>query len=504
MKKLLLSLVAAVMAPVLSWSQLAPGSFGQDFTITDQFGETHNLYSYLDQGYTVFLDVSATWCGPCWNYHTSGALDEIYFNHGPSGAPGVSASTTDDAMVIWLDGDGQTDDATMTNGAGSLAGQVNWLNPAGTPIEFPMANPATALANQINDDYAIAYFPTIYRICPNRIVTEVGQAGAADLYASVGDCPAPASFSNDPLMLSYNGDVVTCGAVNVAVTIQNNGLTPLTACTITVTGGVAPVSYDWTGNLSTYAIDEVNVGTVNMTSAGNLQVSITSADDDASNNNYTASIGFADDATTRIRLEITFDNWPEEASWEITNDNGNVVASEAYSAANADGSSVVENVYLPSTGCYQLTWYDAYGDGLNGSIWGATDGSVLVTSRNEDGSLNSVLWDYDGSYGFYEAAAKANVNVLLGVGEVATASEFRVYPNPASDRVTFDYTLASSENVVIEMVDMVGNIVKVQNLGNMAAGANQSQITLDAIAAGIYMVNFKAGNSVSVSKLTVK
>jgi hypothetical protein len=502
MKKLLLSLVAALMAPMLSWSQLAPGSFGQDFTITDQFGESHNLYSYLDQGYTVFLDVSATWCGPCWAYHTSGALDEVYINHGPAGAPGVSATTSDDVMVIWIDGDGTTTDADMA-GTGS-ATQGNWLNPSGTPVEFPMANPATALANQINDDYAIAYFPTIYRICPNRIVTEVGQAGAADLYASIGECPAPASFSNDPLILSYNGDVVTCGDVNVAVTIQNNGLSPLTACTITVTGGVSPVSYNWSGNLSTYGIAEVNVGTVNMTSAGTLQVAITSTDDDASNNNYAAQIGFADDATTRIRLEITFDNWPEEASWEITNENGNVVASEQYSAANADGSSLVENVYLPSTGCYQLNWYDAYGDGLNGSIWGATDGSVLVTSRNEDGSVNSVIWDYDGSYGFYDQSAKANVNVLLGVNEVATATEFRVYPNPASDRVTFDYTLASTEMVVVEMVDMVGNVVMVQNLGNMSAGANQSQISLDGIAAGIYMVNFKAGNSVSVSKLTVK
>ena len=305
-------------------------------------------------------------------------------------------------------------------------------------------------------------------------------------------------------MLSYNGDVVTCGDVNVAVTIQNNGLTPLTACTITVTGGVAPVSYNWTGNLTTYAIAQVNVGTVSMTGAGNLQVAITSADDDASNNNYTASIGFADDATTHIMMEITFDNWPEEAAWEITNENGNVVASAAYGTANPDASSLVEHAYLPSTGCYQFTWYDAYGDGLNGSIWGATDGSVLVRSVNNDGSTASVLWDYDGSYGFYEAAAKANVNQLVGIEEVASAADFRVYPNPATDRVTFDYTLASSEMVVIEMVDMVGNIVKVQNIGNMSAGANQSQISLDGIAAGIYMVNFKAGNSVSVSKLTVK
>jgi hypothetical protein len=51
---------------------------------------------------------------------------------------------------------------------------------------------------------------------------------------------------------------------------------------------------------------------------------------------------------------------------------------------------------------------------------------------------------------------------------------------------------------------MVGNVVSVQNLGNMSAGTNQSQVSLDGIAAGIYMVNFKAGNNLSVSKLTVK
>jgi hypothetical protein len=294
MKKLLLSLVAAVMAPVLSFAQLPDGSFAEDFTVTDQFGVEHNLYNYLDQGYTVFLDVSATWCGPCWGYHIGGALDELYLDHGPMGAPGVSQTTTDEVMVIWVDGDAETTDAEMAGGAGS---QGNWYGPGSsdTTVFFPMTNPAAAVANQINTDYAIGYFPTIYRICPNRVVTEVGQLGVADLYASVDVCPPPASFNNDPLILSYGGDFVTCGDVNVAVTIQNNGLTPLTACTITVTGGTSPITYNWTGNLDTYETATVNVGTANMTASGNLEVTITSPDDDASNNSYEAAVGFAAD-----------------------------------------------------------------------------------------------------------------------------------------------------------------------------------------------------------------
>jgi thiol-disulfide isomerase/thioredoxin len=65
MKKALLLMVVAVMSSTMSFAQLPAGSFGQDFTITDQFGVSHNLYNYLDQGYTVYVDVSATWCGPC-------------------------------------------------------------------------------------------------------------------------------------------------------------------------------------------------------------------------------------------------------------------------------------------------------------------------------------------------------------------------------------------------------------------------------------------------------
>ncbi len=392
-------------------AQLPAGSYAADFTVTDQFGVSHNLHNYLNQGYTVFLNVDATWNGPGWSYLNSNALNDLYTNHGPAGATGVSSSTTNDVMVIWIDGDASTTNSDM-NGTGANT-QGNWLNPTGTaPIEFPMANPAAALAGTITTDYAIAYYPTIYRICPNRIATEVPPLDGIGLYTTLQNCPIPAYQMNDPSILSYEGDIATCGNANVAVTIQNNGTSPLTSCTFTVNGGVAPLIFNWTGNLTTYETEIVNIGTVNLIESSNLFISITSADDNTGNNEIVAPISFAVEGTTQVKIDILFDRYPEESSWYIADEAGNVVASADYSVAPipADNSTKIENVFLPSNGCYTFYALDEFGDGFydmqNGA---AANGHMIVTSLYSNGSAFSWLWYYNGTYDYSIAELKMNI-----------------------------------------------------------------------------------------------
>jgi thiol-disulfide isomerase/thioredoxin len=186
-----------------SHAQLTDGSIAADFTFTDMNGVSQNLYSYLNQGKYVALDVSATWCGPCWEYHSQiQTMENLYKKHDTPGDKKWK--------VLFVEGDPKTNDACMTKSAGCTGStsQGNWLN--GTL--YPMCNPPAGVPlTNFTANYKINFFPTLYLICPNKKV--------------YGEILNDANL-DWPTVLDWENVCKKCGSsVNVDALNINNSLT---------------------------------------------------------------------------------------------------------------------------------------------------------------------------------------------------------------------------------------------------------------------------------------
>ena len=111
------------------------------------------------------------------------------------------------------------------------------------------------------------------------------------------------------------------------------------------------------------------------------------------------------DGEAKMIFEITLDQYPGETGWILTDlSNGqpveSVVAGEySYEEAN---QTIVYDLCVPETGV-ELILSDTYGDGLEGSLFGGSDGNFIILGDAEPcGSLDT-LWALEAP-GFGSAA----------------------------------------------------------------------------------------------------
>ncbi len=484
MKKILQIAIVALFAVSTAKAQLPDGSVAPDFTLVDINGVSHNLYTYLDSGYTVFIDFSAVWCGPCWSYHTSGALEDLYMQHGPAGMPNVDPTTTDDVMVFFIEGDA-ADSAALGGTGGNTQG--NWIQ--GTPYPLILTDATQATGQQVTTDYSIAYWPTLYKVCPDRLTSLAGQP--SNPYSLVSACPPAASNNNDARTFDYAGETVTCeGDLTPQITIQNYGLTNLTSLTIEVKlNGTTQSTTPWTGNLGTYGTEDVTLPALTGL-ANNDAVTIdvsqpnNATDADPSNNPTVAfNVALATQNThTNVTVTIETDAYGSETTWEITNSSGaSVLSGGPYNDLTAAGTTPQTPVSgtLNPNECHTFTIYDSYGDGIDAG-YGA--GSFLVADDNGTTLASG------GQFAESTAAAFKTGAATVGINDIT--SNLTVYPSPVKDVLTIngDYNSAN-------IYDLFGKLV--------LATDNQKTIDVSELSNGIYMLNIITENGTTIKKITI-
>jgi hypothetical protein len=484
MKKKLLTLTTVFFLAISAFAQLPDGSVAPNFTTTDINGNTHTLYDYLDQGYTVILDISATWCGPCWGYHTGGTFEDVWEDHGPAGMPGVSANTTDDVMILWFEGDASTTSADL-NGTGDNT-YGDWTFP-----DFPICDD-----NNIASLYNLPYWPIIYTICPNRLLTESGQATAAGHYANLNDCATAVEGLNAGIA-SYSGDLAaSCdGEVNISVDVQNLGTENLTSFDIEIyDAGVSIGSESFSGNLSTYQITTIDFGMLTVTGTA-FEIGITTSDVDISDNVLTQNISLAaTNANPEVTVAISTDAYGSETTWEITNNWGTMVASggpypDLQAAGTTDNTPVTHTL---GDGCYTFTIYDDYGDGINS---GYGEGSYTVTDAN--GTTLASGGEFADSdvtmFGVGSGINSVSEEVTLGLN---------IYPNPTSTTANVVFTLGESALVTASLVNVLGKTVKA-NAYKLNAGNQKISFDVADVTAGVYFLQLDVNGQTTTQKITV-
>jgi hypothetical protein len=215
-------------------AQLANGSTAPDFTVTDVNGNSHNLYTLLNQGKTVYIDFFATWCGICWNYHQTHALEDIWTQHGPGG--------TNDAFVISIEGDANTSLGCITAASCTGGTQGNWT----TGITYPICDNST-----VNSQYQVPGFPTIYCICPNKKIYNIGRLNATQLWAA-----RATNCSTTPAAIVAS----LASTSNVKCKNTNTG-----AINLSVSGGTGTYSYLWNSGQTTQNLVNIAAGSYTCT-----------------------------------------------------------------------------------------------------------------------------------------------------------------------------------------------------------------------------------------------
>jgi len=482
-----ITIVFSVLLTTVSYGQLEDGVLlPAGMVLTDINGNSHDLDALLSSGKALFIEVSATGCVPCWNFHQTHILNDLFTQYGPSG--------TDEVRVFWIEGDTATTSADIL---GTTSGsQGDWT--LGTT--YPIVDDAAA-SNQLQ----IGFFSTLYMICPSRRVWHISPSEVLAFW-TVEKHIANARACNNPIdavMGSFSGETSTCGTIApLVLEIQNKGVTTLTDATInaTIDGNVIATT-NWTGALEQFQKASVSFGSAEITQDSNISFTVTSDGTDANNSDNTANAELflaPIEPTSQVTVKIITDRFGSETTWIIHRPSNTILASGGpYSDLPANGVQVQDEVIvnIPANGCYKFEVLDSYGDGMFGPFG---EGSFELVDQN--GVVLISGGEFDNIY-----SKRFNETGIVSINDLNSGNEFdiQLFPNPSQGQFALNINMINNKNASVNVYNSIGALVKTDQLNKLSIGENLRNVDLSSQATGIYTIVVNTENTSKIERISI-
>ena len=244
-------------------------------------------------------------------------------------------------------------------------------------------------------------------------------------------------------------------------------------------------------------------------------------------------------ACTTMNLDIQFDNFPRQTSWEILDSDNNIVVSSSTYSRLVANANITEGFCLED-GCYTLNFRDALNNGMcqnipyigniiNTTATGVTTTSTINTTNTPGSIIGTIgvsvspqlcgsykLLDSDGAviatgggdFGGQQSTtfcvSSGSVNRLDNTSDLNNneIEPLNIYPTIASDFINLDFNLNSETNINLAIYDINGKLV--DQYINYEVYANEDmQLDISNLNRGHYLIKMNS-YKVAITKRFVK
>lgn len=189
---------------------------------------------------------------------------------------------------------------------------------------------------------------------------------------------------------------------------------------------------------------------------------------------------------------------------------------QAYAQYNASSNDKLEVVYSTNCGGNWTTLWSAAGAALatasapTTTYWLPSPAAGSPDWKQRSVSLNSVPAN---AMIAFRATAGGGNNLFIddvnlrngpaGVENVISTSTVNLFPNPAKESATLEFTLNKGGKVVVNVLDAVGRTVSAIADATMVQGAQRLTIPTATLAAGVYNVSIQTEEGTLTQRLSV-